>query len=263
MVVNNQMQGMFKDKVVIITGAAQGIGRCLASNFSSRGAKVGLIDLNEEGLKEVSKEIKTFKNNVSYEVVDVSSSEQVNASINRIAETFNGRVDIMLNNAGLLRRCSVEESTDDHWNLMIGVNLMGAVYCSRAVIPYMKKNNAGAIVNVSSILGRFPNTYSAAYGVAKQGISLLTKVMAAELAPYNIRVNAYAPGVADTPMASDIVKNRPEPKLQQIALKRFAKPQDIANLAMFLSSENAGYITGETIAIDGGMWITQRPTATW
>ena len=168
----------------------------------------------------------------------------------------------MINNAGVLHKSLVEESTDDHWKLMIGVNLMGAVYCTRAAIPYMKESG-GCIINVSSILGHFPNTGSAAYGVAKGGITILTRVLAAELAPYKIRVNAYSPGVINTPMAEYVIKNRAESKLKEIALRKFAEPRDIFNLVKFLCSEESDYITGQTIGIDGGIWITQTPTACW
>jgi NAD(P)-dependent dehydrogenase (short-subunit alcohol dehydrogenase family) len=252
----------FEDKVIVITGASQGIGRKHALGFSELGAIVCLLDINEPGLKKVQEEIANSNNKKSFLfIVDVSDSQQVDQAVNEIGKQF-GRIDILINNAGILKKSLVAEASDEHWKLMLGVNLMGAVYCSRAVIPFMKENG-GSIINVSSILGHFPNTGSAAYGVAKGGVSILTRVLAAELAPYNIRVNAYSPGVVNTPMAEYVIKNRAESKLKQIALRRFAEPKDIFDLVKFLTSSAGSYLTGQTIGIDGGIWITQTPTATW
>lgn len=251
----------YSNKIVVITGASQGIGRELAVGFSRMGAVVCLLDIKEDGLKAVNKEINEENGRSFAYITDVSDSQQVNNTINSIGRQF-GEINILINNAGILQKSLVEESSDEHWKLMIGVNLMGAVYCTRAAIPYMKKKG-GNIINASSILGHFPNTGSSAYGIAKGGVSILTRVLAAELAPYNIRVNAFSPGVVNTPMAEYVIKNRAESKLKEIALRRFAEPRDIFNLVKFLCSEEASYITGQTIAIDGGIWITQTPTATW
>ena len=145
---------------------------------------------------------------------------------------------------------------------MIGVNLMGPMYCTRAAVPYMKEHG-GNIINVASILATFPNTGSGAYGAAKAGMIVLTRVWAAELAPYNIRVNCYAPGVLNTPMAEDVIKNRAESKLSQIPLRRFGETDDVFDLVSFFCSQQASYITGQTIGLDGGIWATQTPTAAW
>ncbi len=252
---------MFKDKVVVITGAAQGIGSATAMKFASMGAKLALIDIKEDGLKNTKSSIEANNGVANSYKCDIASSKDVNSVFESIARDF-GTIDVLVNNAGVLRRAYVEEADDAHWDFMISVNLLGPVYCSRAAIPLMKKNG-GAIINCSSILGTFPNTGSAAYGVAKQGIILLTRVMAAELAPYGIRVNAYSPGVADTEFAADVIKNRGDQKLEQIALKRFGEPDDIAELIAFLASDQSSYVTGQTIAIDGGMWITQKPASRW
>jgi len=253
--------GNFLNQIVVITGASQGVGKELAFSFSRMSAVVCLLDIKEGELQAVNNKINDEKGRSFAYVTDVSDSCQVSKTINSIGGQF-GKISILINNAGVLSKSLVEESTDDHWKLMIGVNLMGAVYCSRAAIPYMKERG-GCIINVSSILGHFPNTGSAAYGVAKGGISILTRVLAAELAPYNIRVNAFSPGVINTPMAEYVIKNRAESKLKEIALRKFAEPRDIFNLVKFLCSEESDYITGQTMAIDGGIWITQTPTACW
>jgi len=259
---SNKMKSL-EGKVVIITGAAQGIGRGIAIRMAQAGADLALFDLKYEGLKDVKQEIENFGVNCFIKGVDVSDEVNIKEAIKEAASEF-GRIDILINNAGYLERALVEDSTKLHWDNMLGVNLLGAVYGSQAAIPYLQKNSTGgSIINCSSILATFPNTRSAAYGIAKYGINILTRVLAAELAPYNIRVNAYSPGVANTEFAADVIANRANEKLDQIALHRFGEPEDIANLILFLVSDQASYITGQTIAIDGGMWTTQTPGKRW
>jgi 3-oxoacyl-[acyl-carrier protein] reductase len=251
----------FGGQVVVVTGAAQGIGRAIALGFAGEGAAVGLIDIKADKLQSVANEIAGRGGSVIACRGDVSSANDMELAFGRIVQSF-GRIDVLVNNAGALERALVEESTDEHWYRMLGVNLLGAVVCSRLAIPVMKRTG-GSIINCSSILASFPNTASAAYGVAKLGIVLLTRVMAAELAPYKIRVNCYAPGVANTDFAADVIRERGAQKLEQIAMRRFGEPEDIAKVVLFLASEEAGYITGQCIAVDGGMWVTQTPTRTW
>lgn len=251
----------FTDKVAIVTGGARGIGRAVAMEFARCGAKVALMDLKASDMEGTVSEIAALGAEVMAVAADVSSKEQVDAAIQQIINRF-GRVDVLVNNAGYMERATVEESTPDHWQRMLNINLVGPVYCSQAVIPTMKKTG-GAIINCASILGTFPNTASAAYGAAKLGVVLLTRVMAAELAPYGIRVNCYSPGVANTAFAADVIKNRGASKVKQIALHRFGEPEDLAKVIRFFASDDAGYVTGQTIAIDGGMWVTQTPTKMW
>jgi len=252
----------FKDKVIVITGASQGVGLHLAERFSlDEKSIVVLLDIQEERLNEVVNVIGSKGGQALAFLVDVSDDEQVTKAFEEIDKKF-GKIDILINNAGILRSSTIEESSVQHMNSMIEVNLLGTMYCTNAAVPLMKKSG-GNIINVSSILGTFPNTGSGAYGAAKAGIITLTKVWAAELSPYNIRVNAYAPGVIDTPMAEDVIKNRAEEKLKQIPLKRFGMTEDVFQLVKFFCSNNASYITGQTIGLDGGIWATQRPTGTW
>jgi 3-oxoacyl-[acyl-carrier protein] reductase len=251
----------FKDKVVIVTGASQGAGKKLATRFYQEGAIVALLDINADGLKQVVDEVRPDPERFLTFTTDVSKSEQVNNAIEAVGKKY-GRIDILINNAGVLHKSYIEQSTDAHINLMVGVNLCGPMFCTRAAVPFMKKNG-GNIINVSSILATFPNTGSGAYGAAKAGLIVLTRVWAAELAPYNIRINTYSPGVINTPMAADIIKNRAESKLQQIALRRFGETDDVFNLVKFFCSEQASYLTGQTIGLDGGIWATQTPNAAW
>ena len=253
--------GKFQDQVAVITGAGQGAGKKLATRFYEEGAIVCLLDLNGKNLASVVEEVKPDEDRFVTYTADVSNSSQVTAVMEDIGRRF-GKIDILINNAGVLHKGMIETSSDDHIQLMIGVNLMGPMYCTRAAVPYMKEKG-GNIINVASILATFPNTGSGAYGAAKAGMIVLTRVWAEELAPYNIRVNCYAPGVLNTPMAEDVIKNRAESKLCQIPLRRFGETDDAFNLVSFFCSEEASYITGQTIGLDGGIWATQTPTAAW
>lgn len=253
--------GKFSSQIVVITGAGQGAGKGLSKRFYEEGAVVCLLDVNGPNLTAVTEEMKPEPDRFAAYTVDVSDSAQVTKAIDEIGKRF-GKIDILINNAGVLHKGMIETATDEHLRLMVDVNLMGPMYCTRACIPYMKENG-GNIVNVASILATFPNTGSGAYGAAKAGMIILTRVWAAELAPYRIRVNCYAPGVLNTPMAEDVIKNRAESKLCQIPLRRFGETDDAFDLVSFFCSDQASYITGQTIGLDGGIWATQTPTAAW
>ena len=251
----------YKDKVVVVTGAGQGIGKTVAQRFYQDGATVCLLDMNEKALKQVAEETNADVSRFTVWTVDISDSKKVDAVIRAIGKQF-GKIDVLVNNAGVFKRCLIEEATDEQIQLMMNVNFLGTVFCTRAAIPFMKNIDAN-IINVSSILATFPNTGSGIYGATKAGMHVLTRVLASELAPYGIRVNCYAPGVVETPMSADVIQKRPESKLSQIALRRFGKTDDVYNLISFFCSANASYITGQLIGLDGGIWATQTPNATW
>lgn len=252
---------VFQDKVVVMTGAGQGAGKDMALRCYQEGAAVCLLDLNGDNLHKIEREAAPDPQRFATYTVDVSDPAQVTAAINDIGGRF-GRIDALVNNAGVLHKGMIETSTDEHIRLMVNVNLLGPMFCTRAAVPYMKEKG-GNIINVASILATFPNTGSGAYGAAKAGMIVLTRVWAAELAPYNIRVNCYAPGVLNTPMAADVIQHRAESKLSQIALRRFGETEDAFELVRFFCSPSASYITGQTIGLDGGIWATQTPNAAW
>lgn len=247
-----------KGKVAIVTGAGQGIGEAIALAFAREGARVVLNDIEEDRIRQVAAEISKQSGEAMPVVADVAKRTSVEKMVQRVVCEY-GQVDILVNNAGILRRGFVEELKDSDWDITMDVNLKGVLLCCRAVIGTMKKQKWGKIINSASIVGQIPDVGLAAYAVSKAGLITLTKVLAAELAPYNINVNAYMPGVVETPMTSDLISKRGEEKLKYIALRRFAQPRDIANLVLFLASDVSNYITGAIIDITGGNLIVQRP----
>jgi len=253
----------FEGKVVVVTGAGQGQGEHLAKRFYEEGATVALMELNYENLEKVVSEYAPADPSrfVPFRV-DVSDVNSVNDVFKKVGEQF-GKIDFLCNNAGVLHKGMIETSTDEHIKLMVGVNLLGPMYCTRAAIPFMKEHG-GNILNVASILATFPNTGAGAYGAAKSGVITLTRVWAAELAPYNIRVNCYSPGTIVTPMMDEIfAQHREEAKLAQIPLRRFGTCEDIYNVASFFCSDESSFLTGQIIGVDGGIWATQTPNAAW
>jgi 3-oxoacyl-[acyl-carrier protein] reductase len=246
------------DRVVMITGAAQGIGEGISWAFAEESAKIAVVDNQADRVTEVVEALQNRGHEALGLTADISDRKKVEKTVNAVADTF-GRLDILVNNAGVLRRAYVEQVTQSDWDAVISVNLTGVLNCCQAVIGIMKRQRWGKIVNSASIIASVPDVGLAAYAVSKSGVVTLTKVLAAELAPHNINVNAYMPGVVETPMTRELIEQRGEEKLRTIALRRFARPRDIANLALFLSSDVSSYITGAIIDISGGNMLVQRP----
>jgi len=246
-----------KNKVAIITGAAQGIGQTIAMCFAKEGAHVSVCDINGEGVKKVSQDIVALSQESIWSEVDVTNTSQVGDMVRKTAEGF-GRVDILVNNAGVPDQgVSVVEQDIDSWQRIVDIHLRGTYLCSKEVGKEMIKNNFGRIVNISSIIGLTGFPMRTAYGPAKSAIIMLTKVLAIEWAPYNINVNAVAPGYIRTKMLEDLIhagKLNEEKICNRIPLKRFGTKEEIANVVQFLCSDAASYITGATITVDGG-WV--------
>lgn len=241
----------FMDKVVLITGASRGIGRATALLFAKEGAKV-VVNYNksEKEANEVISEIKNTSDGIAIKC-DVSNEEEVKKMIALIVKKF-GKIDILVNNAGIVFDVPLFEKTLDQWNKTLGVNLIGVFLCSKYATPHIKKQKSGAIINISSTNGLDTlSTESADYDASKAGVISLTKNLASELAP-NIRVNCIAPGWVNTDINKDLSEDYVAEETEHILLKRFGKPEEIGKVVLFLASDDASFITGTTLVVDGG-----------
>jgi len=251
-----------KEKVAIITGSAGGLGKACALTFVREGAAIVIIDINQEGINKTVKEIKTLGNRCIGFICDISKQAQVEKTVKKVIEEWN-RVDILVNNAGgaLHTKAKFEEVTEKDWDIVMNVNLKGAFFCCKAVVPYMIKQGGGRIVNISALAGRATASLAGIqYTSAKAGIGGLTRHLAKEMGKYNIYVNAVAPGITMSGARVEALwnaKSEEEKKkvLDSIPLGRLGKPEDVANVVLFLASDEASYITGATIDSNGGRWM--------
>lgn len=247
----------FENKVVVITGAAGGVGQTLARLFAKEGARLMLSDLNEEGLQATAAEVKQAGAEVSFLAGNLREKEYCEAVIAQTAEQFGG-VDILLNNAGIIPRGTIEETTDDMWFTAMDVNLNAVFFLCRAAIPHMKRRDGGAIVNTSSVWGTYPGPNHVAYCTSKGAVAALTKNLGRDCAPLGIRVNAVCPHEINTPMIRSGFERRgldPDKAVEElnksVPLGRIAEPEDIADVIAFLASNEARYIAGETVEVTG------------
>lgn len=239
---------ILKDQVAIITGAARGIGKEIALTLGRNGADIIIADTNLAEAKRVADEMVISGQKAMAIKVDVSSKSQVRAMIETVIKEFS-RIDILINNAGVCQPRTYEEITEEDWNKVIDINLKGTFFCSQAVFPIMKERKKGKIVNLSSLAAKNGGvTVGAHYAASKAGITSLTKSLAKESGRYNINVNAVAPGLIDTKMTKDF-----DHDLSRVPLGRLGKPADVADVVKFLVSDDARYLTGEIIDIDGGI----------
>ncbi|HUW71855.1 MAG TPA: SDR family NAD(P)-dependent oxidoreductase [Candidatus Humimicrobiaceae bacterium] len=247
-----------KEKVAIVTGARRGMGKSHALKLAKAGAKVTVSDISQEECQQVVDEIQKAGGDGLAIKCDVSNKKEVDEMIKKTVEKF-GRVDILVNNAGICQFKPFLEMTEEEWDKTLNINLRGYFFCAQAVAKEMVKHKSGAIVNIASVvMGQIGKGMAglAHYSASKGGIAALTKTLALELAPYNIRVNAIAPGAIDTPMAAS-TKTDPkvlEQTLAVIPLHRMGKAEEVSNTVLFLSSDASSYITGSIIVVDGG-WI--------
>ena len=240
------------NKVAIITGASQGIGKGMAETFSKAGAHVACVSRNKDNLKSVADSLIENGGAASFYTCDVSSLDAFQNTIKEIAENH-GSVDILVNNAGICKDKLIMRMSEDEWNKVININLNGAFNGIKAVSQIMIKQRAGRIINISSIVGLIGNPGQANYAASKAGLIGLSKSAAKELAPRGITVNAIAPGYIATDMTDQITDQAKESLITKIPLGRIGSPSDIAASALFLASDEAGYITGQTLTVDGGM----------
>ncbi len=243
-----------KDKVALVTGASQGIGRDTALALAEAGAKVALAARNEEKLVALAAEI-TAKGGEAFVVkMDVADAEQIKAGFKAVVEKF-GRLDILVNNAAITRDGLAMRMKADDWDAVLRTNLTGAHVCIQQALPVMMKARAGRIINMSSVVARSGNAGQANYVAAKAGLIGLTKAIAVEIASRNITVNAVAPGFIETPM-TDVLPDKVKEELKvRIPLGRLGSGRDIAAAIVFLASDEAGYITGQVLDVNGGMYL--------
>ena len=241
-----------KNKVAIVTGASRGIGRSVAQEISKSGAHVVCVSRSEDDLLKISKKLNDEGFSSSSFVCDVSNSNDFKKLIDDTVSKFN-QVDILVNNAGITKDNLIMRMSESDWNTVIDVNLKGVFNGIKAVSRQMMKQKYGRIINISSIVGLIGNPGQANYAASKAGVIGLGKAVSKELASRNITVNTIAPGYIETDMVEDIQETVKDDLFKQIPLGRIGKPTDIATAVLYLASDEAGYITGQTLAIDGGM----------
>jgi 3-oxoacyl-[acyl-carrier protein] reductase len=246
-------------KVAIVTGGSRGIGAGIAKRFAREGAAVVVNYLsNEAAAQKVIGDIQGGGGRALALRCDVSDFKEVQTMVSQSIDVFQG-LDILVNNAGILRGEFVQRENIREWLRVIEVNLLGTLNCSKAAIDHLKRRGGGRIINCSSISGRIADVDQSAYGTSKVAIEHFSRVLAGELAPYNITVNVYAPGVIVTDMTKGFVAESGNQWLNQVPLQRFGKPDDVANVVLFLASEESSYVTGAVIPVDGGIFIVQDP----
>ena len=245
---------MFKlsKKVAVVTGASRGIGRSMAETYARAGAHVICVSRNEDALNVVSDGIKSNGGSASVTAINVSNLEEFQNLIKDTTDTY-GSVDILVNNAGITRDTLIVRMSEEDWDTVIDVNLKGAFNGIKAVTRTMMKQRFGRIINISSVVGLTGNAGQVNYAASKAGLIGLTKATAKEIGSRGITVNCIAPGYIATDMTGQMDDKAKDLLISQIPLGRIGSPDDIAATALFLASDEAGYITGQTFTVDGGM----------
>ena len=240
------------DKVAIITGASRGIGKAIATQLSICGAKIILTARNPKGLNAVKDSINSNGGQAEAILSDVSSMSSLAELAANTIDKF-GQIDILVNNAGITHDNIIMRMKEEDWDSVLNINLKGCFNGIKAVTRPMIKNKGGRIINIASVIGQIGNTGQSNYAASKAGVIGLTKSMAKELGTRNITVNAVAPGYISTDMTNKLSEDLKEKIKSSIPLGRLGTPHDVANLVCYLASEEAGYITGQTFNVDGGM----------
>lgn len=243
---------MFEGQVALVTGGGRGIGEAIALRFAREGADVALIDINRETAEAVGRQVQALGRRAAVRVADVSDYSTIQTAVAQIAVEL-GRVDVLINNAGVEKRAEFLEIRQEDWQRQLNVNLSGTFYCTQAAAREMAKRRYGRIVNISSVAGLIGPIDLAAYGASKAGVIGLTRAAALDLADSGITVNCIAPGPVETELmlgawTAEALRERP----QHGAIPRFGTVDEIARTAAFLASPDSGFITGITVSVDGG-----------
>jgi 2-hydroxycyclohexanecarboxyl-CoA dehydrogenase len=247
--------GKLEDKVAIVTGAGQGIGRAVAEKLADEGATVAVTDINEDTARSTAESIGGGALGIR---TDVTSPDSVAAAVERVAREL-GRVDVLVNNAGWDKAGPFLESDPADWDRVIAINLYGVLHMSHAVLPLMAAQGHGSVVNIASDAGRVGSSGEAVYSAAKGGVIAFTKATAREMARHQVNANCVCPGPTDTALFASMGGDDPrlrEALTRAIPFRRLAQPSDLANVVAFLASDEAGYITGQTVSVSGGLTMS-------
>ena len=250
--------GKLNDKIAIVTGAGQGIGRGIAEKLAAEGATVVVTDVNEATAKETAAAIDPAGSCAVGMHADVTSRESVEAVVEQVHRRF-GRIDVLVNNAGWDKAGPFVDSDPEVWDRVVAINLYGALHTCRAVLPLMAAQGHGSVVNLASDAGRVGSSGEAVYSAAKGGVIAFTKAIARESARNGVNANAVCPGPTDTALFASMGGDNPklrEALTKAIPLRRLAQPSDLANVVAFLASDEASYVTGQTVSVSGGLTMS-------
>ena len=243
-----------KNKVVIVTGAGQGIGEATAMRFAKEGCKVVIADFNTESGNAVVEKINTYGENAEFIKVDISNRESVKNIVKEVITKFS-RVDVLVNNAGILEDATLKKMSDEQFDRVVNVNMRGTFICTQEVSHIMREQKSGVILNASSVVALYGNYGQTNYVASKAGVIGMTKVWARELGKKGIRVNAVAPGFIQTPIIKDMPEKIIDALIEKVPLRRIGTPEDVANVYLFLASDLASYMTGTVVGVDGGVVV--------
>ena len=241
-----------ENKNILVTGAAGGIGKAIVQSFDGKGNKILLTGTNNEKLKFLSNSLKSISD---FAICDLSDIKNIEKITDKIKSFFDGKVDILINNAGITRDNIAMRMKEDQWLDVINVNLNSTFFLTKEVLKFMLKNRYGRIINISSIVGSSGNLGQSNYAASKAGVEGMTRSIALEVASRGITANCIAPGFIKTDMTKKLLDSNEERLLENIPIKRIGIPEDISGLTAFLSSDNASYITGQTFHVNGGMMM--------
>lgn len=246
------MTNLLENKVALVTGAARGIGQAIALQLAADGADLALGDVQAEWLAETAEKARALGRRVECYAMNVADGASVGEAVAKIAADF-GKIDVLVNNAGITRDTLLIRMSEEDWDQVLDVNLKGAFLVTKAVARFMMKQRTGSIVNIASVVGVMGNAGQVNYSASKGGLLAMTRTLAKELGSRNVRVNAVAPGYINTAMTKQLPEAVKEVMLRNVPLGRPGEPEDVAKAVAFLASDNAAYISGQTLPVCGGM----------